>query len=117
MGVVSAPRLRHLHQPGARPVFRDEWLRYAHECSDPPPLDAPLRAKDTPGRASGKASGMEESPALSPDGNARRPAVAPDGSALYYTAPLQNLNGLMDYEPPCFLVLGRELDLRGRRRR
>jgi len=30
--------------------------------------------------------------------NARGPAVAPDGSALYYVVPLQNLNGLLDYE-------------------
>ncbi len=30
--------------------------------------------------------------------NARGPAVAPDGSALYYIVPLQNLNGLLDYE-------------------
>jgi serine/threonine protein kinase len=30
--------------------------------------------------------------------NARGPATAPDGSALYYVVPLQNLNGLLDYE-------------------
>jgi len=30
--------------------------------------------------------------------NARGPAVAVDGSALYYIVPLQNLNGLLDYE-------------------
>jgi Tol biopolymer transport system component len=30
--------------------------------------------------------------------NARGPAVAPDGSSLYYIVPLQNLNGLLDYE-------------------
>ena len=30
--------------------------------------------------------------------NARGPAVAPDGSSLYYVVPLQNLNGLLDYE-------------------
>jgi Tol biopolymer transport system component len=30
--------------------------------------------------------------------NARGPAVAIDGSALYYIVPLQNLNGLLDYE-------------------
>ncbi len=30
--------------------------------------------------------------------NARGPALAPDGSALYYVVPLQNLNGLLDYE-------------------
>jgi len=30
--------------------------------------------------------------------NARAPAVAPDGSALYYTVPLENLNGLLDFE-------------------
>jgi Tol biopolymer transport system component len=30
--------------------------------------------------------------------NARGPAVALDGSALYYVGPLQNLNGLLDYE-------------------
>ncbi|MBZ5550722.1 MAG: protein kinase [Acidobacteriia bacterium] len=30
--------------------------------------------------------------------NARGPAVSPDGSALYYVVPLQNLNGLLDYE-------------------
>ena len=30
--------------------------------------------------------------------NARGPAVASDGSALYYVVPLQNLNGLLDYE-------------------
>jgi Tol biopolymer transport system component len=30
--------------------------------------------------------------------NARVPAVAVDGSALYYIVPLQNLNGLLDYE-------------------
>ena len=30
--------------------------------------------------------------------NARAPAVAVDGSALYYIVPLQNLNGLLDYE-------------------
>lgn len=30
--------------------------------------------------------------------NARGPAPAPDGSALYYIVPLQNLNGLLDYE-------------------
>ena len=30
--------------------------------------------------------------------NARGPAVAPDGSAVYYVVPLQNLNGLLDYE-------------------
>src|SRR5579863_4476133 len=30
--------------------------------------------------------------------NARGPAVAIDGSVLYYIVPLQNLNGLLDYE-------------------
>jgi Tol biopolymer transport system component len=30
--------------------------------------------------------------------NARAPALAPDGSALYYLVPLENLNGLLDYE-------------------
>jgi Tol biopolymer transport system component len=30
--------------------------------------------------------------------NARGPAVVADGSALYYIVPLQNLNGLLDYE-------------------
>jgi len=30
--------------------------------------------------------------------NARGPALAPDGSALYYIVPLENLNGLLDYE-------------------
>ena len=30
--------------------------------------------------------------------NARAPALPPDGSALYYVIPLENLNGLMDYE-------------------
>jgi Tol biopolymer transport system component len=30
--------------------------------------------------------------------NARGPAIAQDGSALYYVVPLQNLNGLLDYE-------------------
>jgi Tol biopolymer transport system component len=30
--------------------------------------------------------------------NARGPALAPDGSALYYVVPLENLNGLLDYE-------------------
>jgi Tol biopolymer transport system component len=30
--------------------------------------------------------------------NARGPAMAFDGSALYYIVPLQNLNGLLDYE-------------------
>jgi eukaryotic-like serine/threonine-protein kinase len=30
--------------------------------------------------------------------NGRGPAVAPDGSALYYVVPLENLNGLLDYE-------------------
>jgi Tol biopolymer transport system component len=30
--------------------------------------------------------------------NARGPAVAPDNSTLYYVVPLQNLNGLLDYE-------------------
>ena len=30
--------------------------------------------------------------------NARGPATTPDGSALYYVVPLQNLNGLLDYE-------------------
>jgi serine/threonine protein kinase len=30
--------------------------------------------------------------------NARGPAAAPDGSALYYVVPLENLNGLLDYE-------------------
>ena len=30
--------------------------------------------------------------------NARGPAPSPDGSALYYTVPLQNLNGSLDYE-------------------
>jgi Tol biopolymer transport system component len=30
--------------------------------------------------------------------NARGPAVAPDGSTLYYVVPLENLNGLLDYE-------------------
>ena len=30
--------------------------------------------------------------------NPRGPAAAPDGSALYYVVPLENLNGLLDYE-------------------
>jgi Tol biopolymer transport system component len=30
--------------------------------------------------------------------NARGPALGPDGSALYYVVPLENLNGLLDYE-------------------
>ena len=30
--------------------------------------------------------------------NARGPALAPDDSALYYVVPLENLNGLLDYE-------------------
>jgi eukaryotic-like serine/threonine-protein kinase len=30
--------------------------------------------------------------------NARGPALAPDGSTLYYVVPLENLNGLLDYE-------------------
>ncbi len=30
--------------------------------------------------------------------NAISPAVAPDGSALYYVIPLQNVNGMLDYE-------------------
>ena len=30
--------------------------------------------------------------------NERGQALAPDGSALYYTVPLQNLNGSQDYE-------------------
>ena len=30
--------------------------------------------------------------------NARGPALAPDGSALYYVVPLENLNGVLDYE-------------------
>ena len=30
--------------------------------------------------------------------NARAAALAPDGSALYYIVPLENLNGLLDYE-------------------
>ncbi len=30
--------------------------------------------------------------------NARGPALAPDNSVLYYIVPLQNLNGLLDYE-------------------
>lgn len=30
--------------------------------------------------------------------NARAPALAPDGSALYYVVPLENLNGMLDYE-------------------
>src|SRR5579859_2944199 len=30
--------------------------------------------------------------------NAHGPAMAPDGSTLYYVVPLQNLNGLLDYE-------------------
>ncbi len=37
-------------------------------------------------------------PVLVRTDNARSSAVAPDGSALYYTVPLQNLNGLLDYE-------------------
>jgi hypothetical protein len=30
--------------------------------------------------------------------NARGPALPPDDSALYYVVPLENLNGLLDYE-------------------
>lgn len=30
--------------------------------------------------------------------NARGPALAPDGSGLYYLVPMENLNGLLDYE-------------------
>ena len=30
--------------------------------------------------------------------NARGPALAPDGSGLYYIVPLENLNGILDYE-------------------
>ena len=30
--------------------------------------------------------------------NARGPALAPDNSALYYVVPLENLNGVLDYE-------------------
>ncbi len=38
------------------------------------------------------------SPVLVRSDNANGPAVASDGSALYYVVPLQNLNGLLDYE-------------------
>lgn len=38
------------------------------------------------------------SPVVVRTDNARAPALAPDGSALYYTVPLQNLNGSQDYE-------------------
>jgi Tol biopolymer transport system component len=37
-------------------------------------------------------------PVLVRSDNARGPAVVPNGSALYYVVPLQNLNGLLDYE-------------------
>ena len=30
--------------------------------------------------------------------NARAAALAPDGSVLYYIVPLENLNGVLDYE-------------------
>jgi Tol biopolymer transport system component len=37
-------------------------------------------------------------PVLVRSDNARGPAVSPDASTLYYVVPLQNLNGLLDYE-------------------
>ncbi|HZQ95881.1 MAG TPA: protein kinase [Candidatus Sulfotelmatobacter sp.] len=38
------------------------------------------------------------SPVIVRSDNARGAALAPDGSALYYVVPLENLNGLLDYE-------------------
>jgi len=45
-----------------------------------------------------KASLEEGAPVVVRTDNARGPALAPDGSALFYVVPLQNLNGLQDYE-------------------
>jgi eukaryotic-like serine/threonine-protein kinase len=60
-------------------------------------------SESVPSRATGSFRMMKSpvdggSAVLVRSDNARGPAVAPDGSALYYVVPLQNLNGLLDYE-------------------
>jgi len=65
-----------------------KWLYYAES--------SPVR--DTGSFRMMKSPVEGGSAALVRSDNARGPAVAPDGSALYYVVPLQNLNGLLDYE-------------------
>jgi eukaryotic-like serine/threonine-protein kinase len=65
-----------------------KWLYYSES--------SPVR--DTGSYRMRKAPVDGGSPVLVRSDNARGPAAAPDGSALYYVVPLQNLNGLLDYE-------------------